>query len=62
MAHTMKSGDWGSMTKEGFKGYNVGANLTLAKNMVYSIDYYDLEGKETEKDSRVIWNRLQIMF
>jgi hypothetical protein len=62
VAHTMKSGDWGDMMTEGFKGYNVGANLTLAKNMVYSIDYYDLEGKETEKDSRVIWNRLQITF
>ena len=62
VAHTMKNGDWGSFIQEGFKGYNVGVGYTLAKNMVYSVDYFDIEGKESEKDSRVIWSRLQINF
>ena len=62
VAHTMKTADWSNFIKEGFKGYGVGATVTLAKNMVYNIDYYDLEGKETDKDTQVIWNRLQITF
>ena len=62
VAHTMKTGDWGYFMKEGFKGYNVGVNYTLAKNLVYSVDYYDLEGKESDNDTRVIWSRLQINF
>ena len=62
VAHTMKAGDWSEFAKEGFKGYNVGASYTLAKNMVYSLDYFDLEGKESETDTQVIWSRLQITF
>ena len=62
LAHTMKTGDWSNFAGEGFKGYGVGATYTLAKNMVYMLDYYDLEGKETEKDTQVIWSRLQISF
>ena len=62
VAHTMKTADWGNYLTEGFKGYNVGASYTLAKNMVYMLDYYDLEGKESETDTQVIWSRLQISF
>ena len=62
VAHTMKPGDWDKFLTEGFKGYAVGATYTLAKNMVYMLDYYDLEGKETDKNDRVIWSRLQITF
>ena len=40
----------------------MGANVTLAKNMVYNLDYYDLEGKETGVDTKVLWSRLQINF
>ena len=62
VAHTIKVGDWGYYVQEGLKGYNVGVGYTLAKNIVYSVDYYDLEGKETEKTDRVIWSRLQFNF
>lgn len=62
VAHTMKTGDWGYFYNEGFKGYGIGANVTIAKNMVYNLDYYDLEGKESGKDTQVLWNRLQITF
>ena len=59
VAHTMYPGDW---SYEGFKGYMVGGGVTLAKNMVYQLHYYDLEGKESGLDDQVIWSRLQIMF
>ena len=62
VAHTMKAGDWSAFATEGFKGYAVGASYTVAKNMVYMLDYYDLEGKDTETDTQVIWSRLQISF
>lgn len=62
VAHTMKTADWDKYLTEGFKGYNVGASYTLAKNMVYMLDYYDFDGKETDKNDRVIWSRLQISF
>ena len=62
IAHTMKAGDWSEFSDEGFKGYGVGATYTLAKNIVYNLDYYDLEGKETGTDTQILWNRLQITF
>lgn len=62
VAHTMYPGDWGYFMNEGFKGYMVGGGVTLAKNMVYQLHYYDLEGKESGLDDQVLWSRLQIMF
>ena len=62
VAHTMKAGDWTAFSKEGFKGYGVGASYTFAKNIVYMLDYYDLEGKDTSVDTQVLWSRLQITF
>ncbi|MDY2638165.1 MAG: hypothetical protein SOV56_09630 [Phascolarctobacterium sp.] len=62
VAHTMKAGDWSAFEKEGFKGYGIGATYTLAKNIVYMLDYYDLEGKETSTDTQVLWSRLQVTF
>lgn len=62
VAHTMYPGDWSYYVDEGFKGYMVGGGVTLAKNMVYQLHYYDLEGKESGLDDQVIWSRLQILF
>ncbi len=62
VAHTMYPGDWSYYVDEGFKGYMVGGGVTLAKNMVYQLHYYDLEGKESGLDDRILWSRLQIMF
>ena len=62
VAHTMYPGDWGYYMDEGFKGYMVGGGVTIAKNMVYQLHYYDLEGKESGLDDQVLWSRLQIMF
>lgn len=62
VAHTMYPGDWSYYVDEGFKGYMVGGGVTLAKNMVYQLHYYDLEGKESGLDDQVLWSRLQIMF
>jgi len=48
---------------DGFKGWEVGANYTLAKNMVAGIKYFDYQ---TRKDSgahaRTLWSEVTITF
>ena len=46
IAHTMN----GAYGGKGFKGYMLGANYTLAKNIVASLEWYDLKGKSLEAD------------
>ena len=60
IAHTT---DANTFEGEGFKGYGVGANYTVAKNMVLTAVYYDTENKSdsSEKDRR-IWTDLTITF
>ena len=58
IAHTMD----GIYFDEGFKGYSVGANYTLAKNIVAGVTYYDLESKETDKDAQTLWSQVVFSF
>ncbi len=58
VAHTM-NGDYGS---EGFKGYMVGVNYTFAKNIVGSVEYYDLEDKVDKDDLNTLWSQLVFTF
>lgn len=48
---------------QGFKGYSIGANYTVAKNMVLGAQYYDLKGRENSDDkARVIWGDFTVRF
>ena len=48
---------------DGFKGFEVGANYALAKNIVAGVKYYDLEAREGEaKDVRTLWSELIFTF
>ncbi len=58
VAHTMD----GIYFDEGFKGYSVGANYALAKNIVAGVTYYDLESKETDKDAQTLWSQVVFTF
>ena len=59
IAHTM-NGEYGGT---GFKGYMIGANYTLAKNIVAGIEYYDLDAKDTAETSmRTLWSQLVFTF
>ena len=67
-SHTM-NGDWYVFPYTGFKGYMVGGNLTVAKNMVATVEYYDLKNKDVEKGinpgtnhARTLWSELNITF
>ena len=47
---------------DGFKGFEVGANVTLAKNIVAAVKYYDLEAREGEYDDQAIWSEVVFTF
>lgn len=55
LAHTM-NGLAGYM--DGFKGYSVGAQYALAKNIVLGLEYYDLKDKITNEKNRTIWTQV----
>ena len=67
VAHTM-NGDYYLFPITGFKGYMVGGNLTVAKNMVATVEYYDLKDKNGDagefagKHARTLWSELNITF
>ena len=47
---------------DGFKGFEVGANYTLAKNIVAGVRYYDLEAREGEADVKALWSEVIFTF
>ena len=62
--HTM-SGEYGEFGDSGFKGYRVGGNLALAKNMVTTVEFYDLKGKggtDEGKHVRTLWSQMVVTF
>ena len=49
----------------GFKGWGGGINYTLAKNMVASVEYYDLSSKNTgliDMTTKTWWSQLNVTF
>ena len=64
IAHTM-NGAYDKFNAAGFKGYMVGGNLALAKNMVASVEWYDLKGKGGNLDgqhARTLWSQMVVTF
>ena len=54
--------DTNSAAGDGFEGYEVGANVTLAKNIVAGVKYYDLETREGNKDCQTLWSEVVFTF
>ena len=48
--------------EDGVEGYEIGANYTLAKNIVAGVKYYDLEAREGETDMKTIWTEVTFSF
>ena len=51
-----------SKTTDGFEGFEVGANVTLAKNIVAGVKYFDLESREGSEDEQAIWSEVVFTF
>ena len=49
-------------TADGYKGFEVGANVTLAKNIVAGVKYFDLEEREGNKDAQTLWSEVVFTF
>ena len=47
---------------DGFKGFEVGANYALAKNIVAAVRYYDLEAREGNLDNQTLWSEVTFTF
>jgi hypothetical protein len=49
-------------SNDGFKGYRIGADYTVAKNMIASVYYYDLDARDGDDDSQTILSQMNIFF
>ena len=47
---------------DGFKGYEVGANYAVAKNVVAAVKYFDMEGREGDADEKTLWGEVTFSF
>ena len=61
IAHTTDANTFGGL---GFKGYGIGANYAVAKNMVLTAVYYDTESKlkGDKSEDKIIWTDLTVTF
>ena len=63
LAHTI-DGETGF--DSGFKGWSIGGEVTLAKNMVASVTYYDTKALKGEQENnakaKVIWSEFNVFF
>ena len=50
------------VANDGFKGFEVGANYTLAKNIVAGVKYFDLEAREGDADEQTLWSEVVFTF
>ena len=61
IAHTM-DGDAMAFLEEGFKGWSIAGDVTVAKNMIATVEYFDLKGKETDIKGKTLWSQLAVTF
>ena len=58
--------DWQVLDKDGngdgYEGFEVGANLALAKNIVATVRYFDLESREGNLDDQTLWSEVVFTF
>ena len=61
IAHTM-DGLAMDFLHEGFKGWSIAGDVTVAKNMIATVEYFDLKGKETDGKAKTLWTQLAVTF
>ena len=66
IAHTM-NGDYpyrsSARTKlQGFEGYKLAGYYTVAKNMVFGLEWTDFEGNKDDKNYETLWSQLIVTF
>ncbi len=62
IAHTM-DGKAMDFVNQGFKGWSVAGNVTVAKNMIATVEYFDIKGKEnSDMKAKTLWSELAVTF
>ena len=61
IAHTM-DGLAMDFLNEGFKGWSIAGDVTVGKNMIATVEYFDLKGKETNGKAKTLWTQLAVTF
>ena len=56
----------GYLTSDGYKGFDIGANVTLAKNIVAAVEYSDFDAKDnytgSKPSDKTIWSEVVFTF
>ena len=47
---------------DGYEGFEVGANVALAKNIVAAVRYFDMEQRDGNEDDQTIWSEVVFTF
>ena len=47
---------------DGYEGIEVGADVTLAKNIVAGVKYFDYESREGNDDAQTLWSQVVFTF
>ncbi len=64
---TMFAGGYGifpadMISGDGYQGFDAGANVTLAKNIVAGVKYVDVESREGDTDTQTLWSEVIFTF
>ena len=52
----------GGVEADGYKGFEIGANYTLAKNIVAGVKYFDLDAREGKGNAKTLWSEVVLTF
>ena len=58
--YAVKPGDL--VSGDGYEGIEVGADVTLAKNIVAGVKYFDYESREGNDDAQTLWSQIVFTF
>ncbi len=51
-----------AVAADGYEGYEVGGNVTLAKNIVAGVKYVDVDSREQGNDEQTLWSEVIFTF
>jgi hypothetical protein len=55
-------GVWANFYNQGFKGWSAEAKVTVAKNMIAGIEYWDFKGREDKVKAKTLWTEFKVFF
>ena len=53
---------WANFYNQGFKGWAAEAKVTVAKNMIAGVEYWDFKGREDDVKAKTLWTEFKVFF